>query len=390
MSDTATKPAASPYNKNNPFLAKITSKAVLNKPGSEKETRHIVVNIAGSGFQYSPGYSLGVFGTNDPAVADELITFLGLDPIAPIAQKDGSSKSLRDLLIKEYTINRAGTKLVKALAEKLPAGATKDRFAALVADETKLSEYVFSRDVLEVFQDSGYRPASAEELLEMLNKSVPRLYSIASSQAKHPDEIHLTVAIVRYETHGRKKKGLVSGYLADHTTLGENNVPVFLAPNKHFKLPDDPKTPIIMVGPGTGIAPFRAFLEQREMDGATGHNWLFFGDQRREFDFLYEDEFTAWQASGLLTKLCTAFSRDQAQKIYVQDRMRENAAELWQWLQKGAYFYVCGDAKRMAKDVHQTLITIAQEQGGMSLEAATEYVEKTLAKEERRYLRDVY
>jgi sulfite reductase (NADPH) flavoprotein alpha-component len=390
MSDTATKPAASPYNKNNPFLAKITSKALLNKPGSEKETRHIVVNIAGSGLQYSPGYSLGVFGTNDPAVADELLSLLGLDPAAPFAQKDGSSKSLRDLLIKEYTLNRAGTKLVKALAEKLPAGATKDRFAAIVADEAKLSEYVFSRDVLEVFQDSGYRPASAEELLEMLNKSVPRLYSIASSQAKHPDEIHLTVAIVRYETHGRKKKGLASGYLADHTTLGENNVPVFLAPNKHFKLPDDPKTPIIMVGPGTGIAPFRAFLEQREMDGATGPNWLFFGDQRREFDFLYEDEFTAWQASGLLTKLSTAFSRDQAQKIYVQDRMRENAAELWQWLQKGAYFYVCGDAKRMAKDVHQTLITIAQEQGGMSLEAATEYIEKTLAKEERRYLRDVY
>lgn len=390
MSETTAKPAASPYNKNNPFLAKITSKAILNKPGSEKETRHIVVNLAGSGLQYAPGYSLGVFGTNDPAAADELLTLLGLDPASPIEQKDGTSKSVRDLLIKEYTLNRAGTKLIKALAEKLPPGTTKDRFTALTADEAQMADYIFTRDVFEVFQDSGYRPASAAELLEMLNKSVPRLYSIASSQAKHPDEVHLTVAIVRYETHGRKKKGLVSGYLADHTTLGEASVPVFLAPNKHFKLPDDPNTPIIMVGPGTGIAPFRAFLEQREVDGAKGPNWLFFGDQRQALDFLYEDEFTAWQSSGLLTKLSTAFSRDQDRKIYVQDRMKENAAELWDWLQQGAYFYVCGDAKRMAKDVHQTLIAIAQEHGGMSLEAATDYIEKTLAKEQRRYLRDVY
>lgn len=390
MSETAVKTAPSPYNKNNPFLAKITSKAVLNKPGSEKETRHIVVNLAGSGLQYQPGYSLGVFGTNDPAAADELLNLLKLAPAVPVPQKDGSSRTLRDLLIKDYTLNRAGTKLVKSLADKLPPGASKDRFSTLVADETSLNDYIFTRDVFEVFQDSGYRPASAEELLDMLNKSVPRLYSIASSQAKHPDEVHLTVAIVRYETHGRKKKGLVSGYLADHTTLGEASVPVFLAPNKHFKLPDDPNTPIIMVGPGTGIAPFRAFLEQREMDGAKGPNWLFFGDQRRACDFLYEDEFAAWQASGLLTKLSTAFSRDQAQKIYVQDRMKEHAAELWDWIQKGAYFYVCGDAKRMAKDVHQTLITIAQEQGGMTPEAATEFVEKTLAKEQRRYLRDVY
>jgi len=390
MSDTPVKAPASPYNKNNPFLAKITSKSVLNKTGSEKETRHIVIDLSGSGLQYSPGYSIGVFGTNDPAAADELLALLALSPSAPIAQKDGSTKPLRDLLIKEYTLNRAGTKLVKALAEKLPAGAAKDRYAALVADEAKLAEFIFTRDVFDVFQDSGFKPASAEELLEMINKSVPRLYSIASSQAKHPNEVHLTVAIVRYETHGRKKKGLVSGYLADHTTLGESNVPIFVAPNKHFKLPEDPATPVIMVGPGTGIAPFRAFLEQREMDGAKGPNWLFFGDQRQSLDFLYEDEFAAWQTSGLLTKLSTAFSRDQAQKVYVQDRMKENAAELWSWLQKGAYFYVCGDAKRMAKDVHQTLIAIAQEHGGMSLEAATEYIEKTLAKDERRYLRDVY
>lgn len=390
MSETAVKAPASPYNKNNPFLAKITEKPVLNKAGSEKETRHIVVNLSGSGLQYSPGYSLGVFGTNDPAAVSELLGLLGIDPASPIAQKDGSSKPLSDVLLREYTLNRAGTKLIKALAEKLPAGPKKDEFAALVADEAKLAEFVFSRDVFEVFQYAGYKPGSAAELLEMVNKSVPRLYSIASSQAKHPDEVHLTVAIVRYETHGRKKKGLVSGYLADHTTTGAAEVPVFLAPNKHFKLPENPATPVIMVGPGTGIAPFRAFLEQREMDKASGPNWLFFGDQRRACDFLYEEEFLAWQKAGLLTKLSTAFSRDQAHKIYVQDRMREEGAELWKWLQQGAYFYVCGDAKRMAKDVHQALLSIAQEHGGLSPEAATEYIEKTLAKDERRYLRDVY
>ena len=172
--------------------------------------------------------------------------------------------------------------------------------------------------------------------------------------------------------------------------MGKTPVPVFLAPNKHFKLPDNPQTPVIMVGPGTGIAPFRAFLEQREVDKATGPNWLFFGDQKKATDFLYEEEFAAWQKAGLLTRLDTAFSRDQAHKIYVQDRMRENGAELWKWLQQGAYFYVCGDAKRMAKDVHQTLIDIAREHGNLTPEAADTYVNKTLMKDERRYVRDVY
>jgi sulfite reductase (NADPH) flavoprotein alpha-component len=389
MSEVAKAPASA-YNKNNPFLATVTSKGVLNKAGSDKETRHIVINLSGSGMQYQPGFSLGVFPVNDPAVVNELIRLLGLNPLEPIPQKDGSTKTLQELLAKEYTLNRAGTKLVKALAEKLPPGAKKDELAALVADEAKLAEYIFTRDVIDVFTEVPDFKPSASELLEMIGRIVPRLYSIASSQAKHPDEVHLTVAIVRYEHHGRKKKGLASGFLADETEIGKPHVPVFLAPNKHFKLPDDPKTPVIMVGPGTGIAPFRAFLEQREMDKATGPNWLFFGDQKKSTDFLYEEEFAAWQAAGLLTRLDTAFSRDQAHKIYVQDRMRENGAELWKWLQQGAYFFVCGDAKRMAKDVHQALIDVAQQHGGLSPEAADEYINKTLMKDERRYVRDVY
>ncbi len=389
MSEAAKAPVSA-YNKNNPFIATVTSKGLLNRAGSDKETRHIVINLSGSGMQYQPGYSLGVFPVNDPSVVDGLIRLLGLNAVEPIPQKDGSTKTLQELLTKEYTLNRAGTKLVKALAEKLPPGPKKDELTALIADEIKLAEYIFTRDVIDVFTEVPDFKPSASELLEMIGRIVPRLYSIASSQAKHPNEVHLTVAIVRYEHHGRKKKGLASGFLADETEIGKAHVPVFLAPNKHFKLPEDPQTPVIMVGPGTGIAPFRAFLEQREMDKATGPNWLFFGDQKKSTDFLYEEEFAAWQAAGLLTRLDTAFSRDQAHKIYVQDRMRENGAELWKWLQQGAYFYVCGDAKRMAKDVHQALIDVAQLHGGLSPEAADEYINKTLMKDERRYVRDVY
>lgn len=389
MSD-AVKIPASAYNKNNPFPALVTANGLLSKPGSGKETRHMVLSLSGSGMQYQPGYSLGVFPLNDPAVVDGLVRLLGLDPAHPVAQPDGTTPTLHTLLTQDYTLNRAGTKLVKAIAEKLPPGPQKDELSAIVADETRLAEYVFSRDVIDVFSDyPGVKP-SPEELTGMLNRIMPRLYSIASSQAKHPDEVHLTLAVVRYETHGRKKKGLASGYLADDTEPGQTRVPVFLAPNKHFKLPDNPQTPVIMIGPGTGIAPFRAFLEQREMDKATGPNWLFFGDQKKATDFLYEEEFTAWLQSGLLTRLDTAFSRDQAHKIYVQDRMRENGAEIWKWLQQGAYFYVCGDAKRMAKDVHQALIDIVREHGGMTPEDADTHVNKTLMKDERRYVRDVY
>ncbi len=385
-----TKVAASAYNKNNPFLGKITENFLLTKAGSEKETRHLVVNISGSNLQYLPGYSLGVFPKNPPSLAAEILERLHLDPSHPVAQKDGSTKPLLQTLMEDHTLNRAGKKFVRAVAEKIQAGAAKDGLSALVANEEELETYVHTRDYIDILNEFPEVRFTAEELLENIGRLVPRLYSIASSQAKHPDEIHLTVAIVRYTTHHREKKGLCSGFLADHTELNLGNLPVFLAPNKHFKLPDDKQTPIIMVGPGTGIAPFRAFLEQRETEGATGRNWLYFGDQRKASDFLYEDEFNNWLKKGLLTRFDTAFSRDQAHKVYVQDRMHENGAELWKWLQEGAYLYVCGDAKRMAKDVHETLIQIAVQHGGLAYEKAEEYIGKTLMKDEKRYLRDVY
>ncbi len=392
MSDQpAVIPAPSPYNKNNPFKAKLKSKSHLNKEGSEKDTRHFIIDLAGSGLQYNPGFSLGVFGQNAPVVVDELLTKLNIDPATKIAPKPGAEPSpIRDLLLNNYTLNRTNRKFVKGIAEKLSDGEKKEKLLALAADDEQLSAYIFTRDFIDVLSEHPEIKLTAEELLPLLSPSNPRLYSIASSQAKVKEEVHLTIAVVRYHTHDRDKKGLCSGWLADHSTIGTTEIPVFVALSKHFKLPDDPATDIIMVGPGTGIAPFRAFLQQREVDSAKGRNWLFFGDQRHATDFLYEEEFDAWTKSGLLTRLDTAFSRDQAKKIYVQDRMRENGAELWAWLQKGAYFYVCGDAKRMAKDVHQTLIDIAIRHGGLSPEKADEYINKTLMKEEHRYLRDVY
>jgi sulfite reductase (NADPH) flavoprotein alpha-component len=257
-----------------------------------------------------------------------------------------------------------------------------------VGNDEAFDDYIFTRDYTDVLAEYPVSFALAE-FMPLINKIQPRLYSIASSPKAHPGEVHLTVAVVTYHTHGRTKHGIATGYLGHGQALNVDEVPVYIQPTKHFHMPA-PDAAIIMVGPGTGIAPFRAFLEERAATGAKGRNWLFFGDQKKATDFLYEAEFAEMQRTGLLTRFDTAFSRDQAEKIYVQNRMQENGAEFWKWLQEGAYFYICGDAKRMARDVHQMLITIAQEHGGLSPEAAKEYIEVTLAKTEKRYLKDVY
>lgn len=382
--------APSPYNKNNPFLARVTENYLLNKAGSEKETRHFVVDLRGSGIPYQPGYSIGIFPSNTAAVVTEFLGKLGLDPATTVKDAAGKEITLLETLQKNFTLNRVGKKFVKAIAEKLPEGPAKTDLTAVCAEEEKLNNYIWDRDCIDVINEHPVT-FTADELVANLGRSVPRLYSIASSPAKVGEEVHLTIAVVRYSAHGRAKKGFCSGFLADDAELNTNTIPVFMSANKHFKLPENPSTPVIMVGPGTGIAPFRAFLQQLEVDKTGRKSWLFFGDQRQATDFLYEEEFNAWQKDGVLTTLSTAFSRDQTQKIYVQDRMRENGAELWKWLKdEGAYFYVCGDAKRMAKDVHQALIDIAQQHGGLTPEAASEFVNVTLMKTEKRYLRDVY
>jgi len=243
-------------------------------------------------------------------------------------------------------------------------------------------------DILTEFDEVKFE--TPEVFLSQLSPIVPRLYSIASSLKAHANEAHLCISVVRYETHGRTKKGLASGFFADHSQTFVKDIPVYVQESRTFRLPKDNATNIVMVGPGTGVAPFRAFLEERVLEGGTGLNWLIFGEQHRATDFLYGDELLDYQKKGKLARLDLAFSRDQTEKVYVQHRMLENARQLWDWLQNGAYFYVCGDAKRMAKDVHQTLIDIATKQGGMSPEAASVYVNQTLMRAEKRYLRDVY
>jgi sulfite reductase (NADPH) flavoprotein alpha-component len=383
--------AASPYSRKNPFLAELIRHDRLTGQGSSKDTRHFVLSLTGSGLAYTPGDSLGVFGRQSPELVEEVISLLGFNGGAAVNDPKGQSTTLRQALLRDYTINRANRKMVAALAERLPEGEQRNRLTELLGNAEALNEYIHTRDYVDILREfKEARFESPGEFLSQLSPVVPRLYSIASSLQAHPGEAHLCITVVRYETHGRPKKGLASGFFADHSDMFVKNIPVYVQESRAFRLPKDGSKDIIMCGPGVGLAPFRAFLEQRILDGATGRNWLFFGDQRQATDFLYRDELLDYQRRGKLHRLDLAFSRDQSHKVYVQHRMLEQAQELWSWLQNGACFYVCGDARHMAKDVHQALIDIAQKEGGLSAEAAADYVNVTLMKTEKRYLRDVY
>lgn len=383
--------AASPYSRKNPFLAEMKRHDRLTGQGSSKDTRHFALNLVGSGLTYTPGDSLGVFGRHSPELVEAVISLLGFNGGAAVNDPKGQPTTLRQALLRDYTVNRANRKMMTALAERVPQGEQRNRLMELVDNSDALSEYIDSRDYVDILREfDEARFESPAAFLAHLSPVVPRLYSIASSLQAHPGEAHLCITVVRYSTHGRAKKGLASGFFADHSDLFVNNIPVYVQESRTFRLPKDGATDIIMCGPGVGLAPFRAFLEQRTLDGATGRNWLFFGEQHRAMDFLYGEELLEYQRKGKLHRLDLAFSRDQSFKLYVQHRMLEQGKELWSWLQNGAYFYVCGDARHMAKDVHQTLIEIAQKEGGLSAEAATDYVNTTLMKTERRYLRDVY
>jgi len=395
MDDSApapgTPPPASPYSRKNPYMAELIRHDRLTGAASLKDTRHFVLSLGDSGLTYTPGDSLGAFGRNPPDLVNHVIAQLGFPPDAPVSDTKGRPTTLREALLRDYTLNRANRKIMDGLAERMPQGEHRNRLMEIVDTADLLGEYIGSRDFLDVLMEfSEARFESPAAFLSYVSPIVPRLYSIASSLAAHPGEVHLCVAIVRYETHGRAKKGLASGFFADHAEMFARSIPVYVQEARTFRLPKDNATDIIMCGPGTGLAPFRAFIEQRTLEGAKGRNWLFFGEQRRATDFLYGDELQDYQKKGILNRLDLAFSRDQPNKIYVQNRMEENAREIWSWLQNGAYFYVCGDAKHMAKDVHQTLISIAQKVGGLSPAAAADYVNITLMKTERRYLRDVY
>lgn len=377
------------FDKDHPFPARLRENRLLTRPGSEKETRHLVVDLAGSGLRYKAGDSLGVFPSNDPALVDEIVRRLGVGGDEPVHLAQSSTPvRLREALTTRLSLATPTRKTLALLATRATRVAERDRLGRLL-DAVALEElaaFLKEREFVDLLAEFPSAKLAPQEFVEQLRRLVPRLYSIASSPVVHPEEAYLTVAVVRYDTNGRRRHGVCSSFLADR--VGEGSpVPVFTA-HSHFGPPEDEAADLIMVGPGTGIAPFRAFLEERAVRGARGRNWLFFGEQRRAFDFLYEEELLAWQRQGVLTRLDTAFSRDQAHKIYVQDRMRENAPELWRWLEGGASFLVCGDAKYMAKDVDRALHEIAAEHGRMDAVQATEFV-KALRRD-GRYRRDVY
>jgi sulfite reductase (NADPH) flavoprotein alpha-component len=369
------------YNKNNPYSSQLLVNRMLTE-GSDKETRHFELSLKGSGLSYEPGDSLGVLPLNCSGVVDDLLTavgFSGNEEVALVEQKI----NLRDALLNNF----ACTVLSKIQIKKFNEIAQVDALAEMLKIENKdnLIDYMWGRELIDLFLEYPQPDLSVEDFTGLLRPMPPRLYSIASSLSAHSDEVHLTVAVVRYDTHGRKRKGVCSSYLAER--VGDT-IPCYFHPNKNFKLPEDSEKPIIMVGPGTGIAPFRAFIEERQATGAPGKNWLFFGDRSHRTDYLYGDEWVEYKKDGILNELDLAWSRDQTEKVYVQHKMLEKGAALWDWLQNGALFYVCGDASRMAKDVDQALRTIAQQEGAMSEEDSAVWV-KTLQKE-RRYLKDVY
>jgi sulfite reductase (NADPH) flavoprotein alpha-component len=377
----STKPAG--FNKTNPFPAPLLKNVLLNQAGSAKEVRHYEISLAGSGLAYEAGDALGVIPINCPELVADLLAVLkctGDEPVK-IAEKE---TPLREALAHHFEITRPTLELIRFVGMRSLANELSPLLAADRADDLK--RWMAGRDVRDVIGLLA-DPIPLPELLPLLRKLSPRLYSISSSPKAHPGEVHLTVSAVRYECHGRQRKGVASTFLADRAGDTEF-VRVFVQSSHGFRPPVDGNAPMIMVGPGTGIAPFRAFLEERAATGAKGKNWLFFGDQKRSSDFLYEEQLTGWHKSGFLTRLGLAFSRDQAEKIYVQDRLIENAEELWSWLEEGAHFYVCGDAARMAKDVDAALHRVIEQAGHKTADEAKAYV--ALLKSHKRYQRDVY
>jgi len=388
---TATAPtptaAGTPrYTRANPFPARLVVNRRLSGPESEKDTRHFEIDLTGWGLSFEVGDSLAVYPTNDPELVNEMIHTLGATGDEQVPRPRGEPTTFREALLRDYSITQPTPKFLRAIAERASAAPT---LKYLLAPDRKhdLETYLWGMEIIDFLLEHPSARFAPEQFVTLLTKLQPRLYSVASSLKAYPDQVHFIVDVVQYESHGRVRKGVCSSFLAERAD--DVPVPVFPTAAKHFHLPEDPNIPIIMVGPGTGIAPFRAYLQERQVTGAKGKNWLFFGAQHESCDFAYGDEFMALVDDGLLTRFDCAWSRDQAQKVYVQHKMTENAAEIWKWIDvEGAHFFVCGDARRMAKDVDATLRKIVQENGGKSIEEAHDYVEKL--KNAKRYKRDVY
>lgn len=381
MSETAK------YTRNNPYHARVLVNEKLTGPESEKETIHVELELE-EGMHYTPGDAVGIIPTNREEQVESVLKALGFKGDERVLDHYKNEISLHTALTAHLAIGKLARGAVNQYA-KLCGENVPDGLKALLGPDNKAfaEEYVWGREFVDLLTEFPGVITEPQQLFNVLQRLTPRMYSIASSIAKHPGQVHTTVRVIKYHAHGLDRQGVASGHMGERAPVG-STMPVFLHENNAFRLPEDTNAPVIMIGPGTGIAPFRAFLEEREATGQKGDNWLFFGEQRSVSDYLYKDQFLAMQASGLLTHLHTAFSRDQGHKVYVQDRMRENAAELYAWLERGAYFYVCGDASRMAKDVEQALLDVIAQGANSTLEHATEYL--AAMKKAKRYQRDVY
>ncbi len=372
---------ASTYSKKEPFAAELIDSTKITGRDSVKDIRHIEISLEDSGIQYQPGDALGVWFLNDPAVAEKLLSALSIDGATQVDIK-GETLSVEEALVEKLELTQSYPGFVQKYAQLV----NNQDLDNLLADKATLREYLEQRQIIDVVVEFPGKLA-AQDLVNCLRPLMPRLYSIASSQAEVEDEVHLTVALVEYDEFGFTHQGGASGYLAKRLQEGEN-VKVYVEQNNNFRLPQDPNTPVIMVGPGTGIAPFRAFMQEREAQEAEGKNWLFFGNPHFTQDFLYQVEWQKYLKDGVLDKISLAFSRDQERKIYVQHRIQEEGAELFSWLEQGAHFYVCGDANKMAKDVHDALVEVVKVHGNRSQEEAEQYVSDL--RRNKRYQKDVY
>lgn len=372
---------SSPYTKEEPLTASLAVNQKITGRNSDKDVRHIEIDLGDSGLRYQPGDALGVWFENDPALVQELVELLWLKGDESVTVND-QALPLSEALQKhfELTVN------TPQIVEQYGKLCRDETLLGLINEKTKLQHYAQTTPIVDMVRQAPVE-LTAEQLAGLLRPLTPRLYSIASSQAESESEVHITVGAVRYEIDGRERAGGASSFLADRLEE-EGDLRIFIEHNDNFRLPANPETPVIMIGPGTGIAPFRAFMQQRDNDGAEGKNWLFFGNPHFTEDFLYQVEWQRYVKDGLLTNIDLAWSRDQQQKVYVQDKIRARGAEVWRWIEQGAHIYVCGDANRMAKDVEQALLELVAEHGGMDLETADEFLSELRI--ERRYQRDVY
>lgn len=377
------------YTKTSPCLVTISEKTLLNKQDSVKQTYHISLNIENTDLHFQPGDSLAILPQNDPKFVLRLLSILKISPDQSIIEpRSGESSSSFDFFTKKVNLSQVPPSLVRNSIHFMQNHEQKERLSVLIdpLNKTLLQEFLQGKDLIEFFEEYSI-DTSCFSFYEYLAPLLPRFYSISSSLNTHPQEVHLLVALSSYEYKEEIRYGIASHFLCNLAVAGETKIPLYVQPSRHFRLPEDPKADLIMIGPGTGVAPYRAFLQERIHQGAEGKNWLFFGGRNKGNDFFYEDFWSHLLLQGKM-KLSTAFSRDKAEKEYVQHKLLEEAEEIWQWLENGAYFYVCGDASKMAKDVEQTLLSIIQKQGNLSEEQAKLYY-KAL-KTSKRYLADVY